>query len=237
MKMDFTTTTVVKRVIEEEQYKDSLFSTFTDTTYTTVNGGEQIISVKKGIALTENIYAVKNTLDEINLCVHLKDNYYQQYPTHIVLISDSDFESVLNGNMHISQAVKYQSQIEEFALDGYKPMLFCTASYMLAGLDFEYISLPITFDDTTSIVTNETYDLEKVLEVLKQDEHVLNRENLKIGDIPYYNVYDEVDKFIGFKYLFTNEEYRSIMKTMHDSISLQYEVIKRLNIDSCKYKD
>lgn len=68
-------------------------------------------------------------------------------------------------------------------------------------INYNFIPVPINFSLVDGNIHNGEFDLDKLLKKLKEDECVVNRNNISITDIPYYNAEEGKDKTIEFKYL------------------------------------
>lgn len=72
-----------------------------------------------------------------------------------------------------------------------------------------------------------------MLKKLKENKHVINRENLKITNIPYYNAEEDRDQTIDFLYLLDKEDYQKVAKM--SNLSLEYYVLDEIiQADDCR---
>ena len=120
--------------------------------------------------------------------------------------------------------------------DNYDPIkedemlvLWNDGSHQLCDLNYNYIPIPIRIGYMNGGLDNEKYKLNKVLELIKENTHVIDRENVKITNIPYYNSYDGRNKSIEFKYLADTEEYQMLMELkLKDYYSMYRYIIDKL---------
>lgn len=143
----------------------------------------------------------------------------------VAAIDKNDFQNILNGSMFIEDAVKCLNNIDDFMnKDKYILVLWNWLSYEIADLNYNFISTPISLDYMNGCIDNENYDLNKLLEKLKKDKNVLDREDIKITNIPYYNCYCGRTETIKFKYLLPDDIYNKI-EEMNLDYFLKYKYI------------
>lgn len=194
------------RTIEMEEIEGTDFAYYKDVREIDKNG-EKFVEVYNGVTSIENIKSV-NGLKNISNTIVAPKMYDQE--AIVTTISRENFKCVLNGKKHIYDAIEDIGKKNYAFNENYMIVLWSPLSYKIADLHYNFISIPISFDYTDGCVDNGQYDLEKLLEKLKKDENVVDRENLKISDIPYYNAEDGRDKYIKFKYLLSNDIYEKV---------------------------
>lgn len=149
-------------------------------------------------------------------------------------IAKKDFQQVLNGEKHITDIIE-NTQINDLSFpisNDYMLVLWNWKSYKIADLFYNFIPLPIHLNYMNGTVDNERYDLEKLLKKLKEDEHVINRENLKITNIPYYNAEEDINQTIDFLYLLDKEDYQKTA-TM-DNLFSTYYILDKIDQEALK---
>ena len=231
MKMIMQTDVVIKthRMIEIEEIEGTDFAFYTDTRNIDTNG-EKRIEVIKNITSMENLISVKG-LDKINDVVSAPKMY--EGKAVIVAIHKDNFKLVLEGKKHITDVVEKLSAKSYPIPEDYMLALWNWGSYKLADLSYDFISLPIAFGYIDGSVDNETYDLEKLLEKLKNDDNVVDKENLSISSIPYYNAYEGKDKSIEFSYLVPTEIYQKVA-CMDSYTSHKYILEELIGAEKCR---
>jgi len=178
----------------------------------------------------KNIKAV-NGLERISDIV-LADKMYDKKAV-VAVIHRDDFACVLNGNKHITEVIRNPYEEDCQPLDNYMIVLWNAASHKIADLHYNFISIPISFGYINGNIDNEKYDLDKLLEKLKKDKNVVNRENLKISNIPYYNAESGKDKTIEFKYLLPDDAYEKVA-AMDSFTRGQYILKEIIGADECR---
>lgn len=144
----------------------------------------------------------------------------------IEVITKSDLEKVQRGEVHISDVIYQRKHKVKPVKDDEMLVLWNSGNEKIAYLSGDYIPLPIHIGYIEGNLDNGAYDLQKVLELLKDNKHVLNRENLEIIPIPYYNCYDGQNKSIECKYLPDHDDYQTIMSL--DYSDRKYYVLDEL---------
>ena len=215
------------RTIEMEKIENTPYSYYKDTTIEKTSIDEQkashIAHVTYGAALDEKILKVKN-LEPINNTVPAPKMYKGK--ATIEVITKSDLEKVQHGEVHISDIIYQRKHKVKPIKDDEMLVLWNSGDEKIAYLSGDYIPIPIRIGYIEGNLDNGAYDLDKVLELLKNDKHVLNRENLKIIPIPYYNCYDGQNKSIECKYLPDHDDYQTIMSL--DYSDRKYYVLDEL---------
>lgn len=236
MKKIFEKDIVIKthRIIEIKEIEGTDFSFYRDVRDIDKND-EKSAEVYKGITSMENINSV-NGLKRISNTVVTPKMY--QGEAIVAIITQDNFDCVLNGSKHITEVIEYPYDKDYYIPDNYILVLWNVGSHRIADLHYNFISIPISIGYIDGSVDNGSYDLEKLLEKLKQDENVCDRENLKITDIPYYNAEEGRDKSIEFKYLLPNDVYEKIENMGMDSfMRIQYILKEIIGADECKISE
>lgn len=236
MKQTFVTNAKITRTIDVTPTDYEGFVMYEDKIITSVDGCTlNKINIAKGITSYENVQKAKYTLDSIGQKIPVKRMYCGS--GFVARIENEDLKKVRAGKMHILDAVVDATGDEKdnITLDGYTPIIWNPGSYKAMTLDYKFISIPIKLNDSMGCVTNEYYDLEKLLEVLKKDERVLDRENLEIKEIPYYNRTQESWLYIEFQYLLSDEDYDAMAE--QSGFEMQQEVLNRVAKDCRKEEE
>ena len=223
--------TIIKtnRRIDIEKIEGTDFAYYTDTREINTDGNVEV-KTYYGITSLENLKSVKG-LEKIEDKV-FAPKMYEGYAC-VAAINKQNFKEVLSGEKHISEVVENISTLTFPISNNYLLVLWNWGSYKIADLNYDFISIPIHLNYMNGGVDNEKYDLDKLLKKLKKDKHVINRENLKITNIPYYNVEEERDQTIDFLYLFDKEDYQEVAEM--SNLSLEYYVLdKIIQADDCR---
>ena len=216
---------ITHRTINTEEIKGTDFVFYEDIREVNENGNENFyIKRHKGVTSKENIEAVTG-MDDIDDIVKTPKMY--EGKAIVAVISKDDYQKLMNGELHITEVVQYLKNID-YSEDKYILVLYNWMSYKIADLNYNFISIPISFDFIDSGVDNYKYDLNKLLKKLKNDEHVCHRENLKISDVPYYisDYEDRITKVIEFKYLLPNDIYNEIVNM--DSYTIKKYILDNI---------
>lgn len=196
-------------------------------------------SVKRGFASIKNVRKVKGHAD-INTDVPAPSMYGGI--ARIVLFSKTDIENIKKGLLPLEDAIDKFANVgptDTLGIpEGYIPVLWNWGSYRLADVySQKFISTPISMDYVDADVDNERYDLHKLLEKLKEDPYVLNKETLRISPIPYYNCYEGRNETIQFQYLLPDDDFDRLVRN-EDSLSLKRIIMREyVHADECRASD
>lgn len=203
---EFDSTLITHREIHVNNIENTDFVFYEDVR-DVVNNGSMSKKICKGITSVKNIQRVKG-LNPIDIYV----NAPRMYGKHAVVtaIKKETFERVKAGLVYILDAIEEINDVN-YLDDKYMIVLWNWESHKIADLNYNFISIPITFNYIDGCVDDGHYDLDKLLEKLKNDPNVCNPSDLKIKDIPYYNCYEGHTQFISFKYLLSTADYNKVM--------------------------
>lgn len=198
---------ITHRTINTEEIEGTDFVFYEDIREI-VQNGNFCTEVYKGVTSKENINSVIGLGDIENI---VKTPRMYEKKAIVAAINKDNYQKVMNGDMYIEDAIEHLKNID-YSKNKYVLVLWSWLSNKIADLNYNFISVPIHFGYINGFVDNSKYDLNQLLEKLKNDERVCHRENLKITDIPYYNRdYEEgITKQIEFSYLLTDKEYDDI---------------------------
>ena len=186
----------IERTIDVEKIENTDFYFYKDTRVIDDN-----ISYMFGATIKDNINKV-NGLDKISNEIPASRMYAGK--AYIVMISNDNLSNVVNGKKHITD--KDVVEMVKYPLpDNYKLILWNPSAFEIADLNYNFIPLPITFD--YFYINNGNYDLSILLNLLNKDDKVLNRDNLEVKTIPYYNQTEDETQYIPFKYLPSQDDY------------------------------
>lgn len=199
---------ITHRTINTEEIEGTDFVFYEDVREV-FDGGNFLEEVYKGVTSKENINSV---IAMMNIENTVKSPRMYEKKAVVAAINKDNYQKVMNGDMYIEDAIEHLKNID-YSEDKYILVLWNWLSNKIADLKYNFISIPIHFGYLNGFVDNSKYDLNHLLEKLKNDERVCHRENLKITDIPYYNRdYKEGrTKQIKFSYLLTDKEYDDIV--------------------------
>lgn len=210
------------RTIEIEKIEGTDFAFYMDTREIDENG-KKSVTVYKNVTSIENINAVKG-LQNISNQVAAPNMY--RGTAIVAAIRKDNFKALLNGNKEIMEVIKYLDDVNYPVSDDYVLVLWSIGSYKIADLHYNFISIPIRMEHVDDNDADERYDLDKLLEKLKQDKNVCDRDKLKISDIGQH-------KSMEFKYLLPNEVYKKVANK--DSFYLNQYILKEIiGADDCK---
>lgn len=235
---EVTTTKTTYRTVNIEEIEGTDFVYYEDVR--SINeDGNFYVKRYKGITSKENVneYKLKG-LDFINDTVKSPKMYEKK--AMVAAIDREDFEHVIHGYKHITDVIQYLKDIDDFMNnEKYILVLWNWMSNKIADLNYNFISIPISFGYIDGAVDNFYYDLNKLLNKLKKDPNVCNKENLKISDIPYYNCdyEDGRTKSIEFKYLLPYDIYDEIMSKNLASNTIRNYILKEvIGAEECRIK-
>lgn len=194
------------RTIETKDIDGTDFCLFTDTK-TIKNNKERKTVTVTGVTLKEYVEKIEGME---YICCNIPAPKMYRETAVVVAISNEDYETLMKGKKHITDVVKYLDEIV-FDESKYKLVLWNSGSHKIADLNYKFISIPIRMGYIDGRVTNEYYQLDKLLEKLKVDTNVLDRESLEITLIPWYNRDEDSTESIEFKYLLPTEIYEKIV--------------------------
>lgn len=217
------------RIIEVQEIPGTDFVYYEDTKEVNKNG-EEYINTDKGFTSKENILSVSE-LNPISLKIKAPKMYGNM--AAIAAIKKCDFDDMLKGKKHITEIIESVNELSYPVPEDYMLVLWNGASHKIANLNYDFIPIPIQFGYIDGNVDNETYDLQKLLKLLKNDEHVVNRENLDISEIPYYNCDEYRTQTIQFLYLLPSDIYEKTC-SMDSFLSHKYILENVIGADTCK---
>lgn len=217
------------RKIEKEKILDTLYSYYKDTkTEKIINKdtGKENVSAHITYGATLDKY-IDDIIDLSPIKTVVPATKMYEGCATIEIIKKSDLEKIQRGEVHVTDILyKSKHQIKPIKDDEIL-ILWNSGSHKIADLHGNFIPIPINIGYINGSLDNKTYDLGKVLKLLKNDEHVLNRESLEITHIPYYNCFDGRNHSIEFKYLPSYEDYQKLMD-INCSLDIPYYIIDEL---------
>lgn len=163
-----------------------------------------------GIATNEEIEAFSHGLNN-----QITDNY------DMILVKQ-DFIQSLRDVGYVKTMTKFEDVLDETrknlmsCFDDIEYQLVHNSHQrnMVFDINDNPFPIAITFDYINGNITNEDYDLSKVLHTLVKNDQVKGvDERLKITNIPYYNSSDTRYDSIEFVFMPTEEQMRLIWKT------------------------
>ena len=228
-KKEIDVTIKVHRNIEFEKIKDTNFIFYKETTIKGVNGNVSKI-VNTGVTLYENINSVSE-LSNISDIIPVPKMY--SGIAYVAGIKKDEYKLCMQGKKHITEVINKLKVDNIDDLDDYILVLWNPGSHKIMDLNYNFISIPIEMDYINGSVSDEYYDLNKLLKKLKKDPNVLDRDNISITDIPYYNRTEWQSKTIDFKYLLPNDIYSKIADK--DSFYIYNYILKNvIDVSDCK---
>lgn len=199
---------IFNRTIETEKIENTPYSYYKDTIVTTCNGKSTTV-IRKGATTDENINAATG-LEPIKTTVPVPKMYREC--ANIEVIKKSDLEKIQSGEVHVTDIMYRTKNNYDPIKEDEMLVLWNSGSHKLCDLNQNYIPLPIHIGYMDGGLSNDKYKLRKIIGLVKENEHVLDRKNVRITNIPYYNCYEGRDKSIEFKYLADFDEYQMLME-------------------------
>lgn len=168
------------RVIEAQEIPGTDFVYYEDIKEINKNGKEHT-EKNTGFTSKENILAVSE-LNPISWKIKAP-KMYDNIAT-IAAIKKSNFNSVLKGKKHITEVIEPANEISYPVTEDYMLVLWNGASHKIANLNYDFIPIPISFGYIDGSIDNEIYNLDKLLDILKNDEPLVLKSRKDC--IPYY---------------------------------------------------
>jgi len=227
MQQILTSTKIQKRTLSYEPI-DDIYCQYKDIVETTIDGILTDSITQCNIATIEEVLRVRNLESVIS---KIKVDWMYEGYGYIIGIPKDIYDKLLKGEIHISKI------LQECINNIYDPKkyVYCIynhGAWHIADLQQKPIRYPIYFDYINGDITDAYYDLNKVLEFMKNDHRFLpikfnHDDELKIMSIPYYNASDDYGyNTIQFCYLpDTEEEMKEIITTTSFDKS---KIIKKL---------
>lgn len=235
MEQILTSKKIVERNLSIVKRINDKYVLFKDDTKITVDDENPSESSVYGVTTIDQLKAVRGQ----NTVPHLIDipNDPKGKPYFVASIPTEDLEKLKNGVIHF-EFYDYPYNIDENAADNDKVYILVNAHYCtLRDMDEKLIPLPIALSE--GYLNNKYYDLDKVLEIIKDNPShfvTVNGDDaslIEIEDIPYYNADENRNNFISCKYLPTDEEYNEFVYGKH---RLRYIKILERWFSKCKKK-
>lgn len=190
-----------------------------------------IISSNQGISTVENI----EQANEFNSVLPVKKEF-SRYKLELSMYKKEIIEFVRNNPFGILKDTKVLFDLE--ILEPYTFLLENEVSDTeLIYLDFgnhncykadgSLIPKAIYFDYMSGQTDNQHYDLEKLLEVLKNRSDIHFHEE-GIIEIPYYNSEPERNQYIKFNWIPTDEDFARIEKFLPDTFKRYESIIQTI---------
>lgn len=150
----------------------------------------------------------------------------------IAAILKTDFEKVLKAELYITDVIKEVSS-KNIDNSDYMFVIWNSGSHKVMSLDEKFISLPIHFNYIDGNVSNEYYNLGKVLDKVQKSPYVLNSGDIDITEIPYYNATERQDKQVSFYLLLPDDSYAKYQG--FDTFERNREILRNeLGFEDCE---
>lgn len=206
--MEYTATIQTERKLNIHEIEGTDFAFYEDI-LTSDSNGDKNTTIYKGVNSLKKLNKIKG-FDAIERYVHAPKMYEEK--AYVVPIKKMDFDLVLKGKRHITTVIGDPTAIEYPLPEDTMLALWNYGSHTIADLNYNFISIPIRFDYIDGGVDNSKFNLQKLMKKLKADENVVNKEQLCIKSIPYYNSDAGRDKFIEFQYLLPQDIYEKVIQ-------------------------
>lgn len=235
MEWIMTSKTIVERNLLIVKHINDKYVLFKDENKITVDDENPRESSVYGVTTIEQLMTVRGQDTVPHLIDIPNDPKGESY--FVTSIPTEHLEKLKNGVIHF-EFYDYPYNIDENAADNDKVYILVNShDYTLRDMDEKLIPLPIALSYIEGRLDNECYDLDKVLEIIKANpSHFVTVDGddaslIKIEDIPYYNAYENRDKFISCKYLPTDEEYNEFV---YGKYHFRYNKILERWFSECK---
>ena len=215
MEQILTSKKIVERNLSIVKHINDKYVLFKDENKTTVDNGKPNVSSVYGVTTIDKLMSVIGD----KTVPHLIDipNDSKKIPYSVTLIPSEDLEKLKNGAVHFAN-YKFPYTFDEIGDDtDMVYVLVRTYDFTLRDMDEKLITLPITLNYLDGCLDNEHYNLDKVLEIIKDNlSHFVtvcgdDASLIKIDKIPYYDADENRSKTINCKYLPTDEEYKEFV--------------------------
>lgn len=235
MEQILTSKKIVERNISIVKHINVKYVLFKDENKITIDDGKPKVTSLYGVTTIDQLMSVRGDDSVPHRIIIPGDS--KKEPYFVRLIPTEDLEKLKNGVVHFGN-YNFPYSVNEISDTDMVYVLVRTYDFTLRDMDEKLISLPITLSYLDGYLDNEHYNLDKVLEIIKDNPSrfvTVNGDDaslIKIENIPYYNADENRTKFINCKYLPTDEEYNEFVYT--DSFYIRYNKILDKWFSECK---
>ena len=201
----FDSTTITHRTVNTKEIEGTDFVFYEDCREINEDGVNRT-EVYKGITSLENI---KNITGMKDIKKKVKAPNMYKGKANVGAIEKAAFEKLKAGDLELPEVVK-DIDYMDYSEETHVLVLYSFDGTQICDLNHRFISIPIHFGYIGTEVDNYTYDLVRLLERLKNDEHVCHKDQLEISSIPYYNRFEGKEKCIEFDYLLPDDVYNTL---------------------------
>ena len=218
MEQILTSKKIVERSLSVIKYINDKYVLYKDENKITVDDRNPNVSSVYGVTTIDKLRKVKG-YDEVPYLINV-DGDNKKEPYTVMSIPSGDLEKLKKGVIHFGN-YDFPWGIEENLGDDMVYVLVRTYDFTMRDMDEKLIPLPISLNYIDGNLDNKHYDLDKVLEVIKDNPSRFVTSDggdanlIKIHNIPYYNADEDRTKFIDCKYLPTDEEYSEYVYGKH----------------------
>lgn len=205
MEQILTSKKIVERNLSIIKYINDKYVLYKDENKITVDDQNPNVSSVYGVTTIDKLMSVKG-YGEVPYLIVITDDPKKE-PYFVTSIPTKDLEKLKNGVVpHNFENYNFPYSVDENACDADMVyVLVCAYDFTMRDIDEKLIPLPISLD----YIDNEHYDLDKVLEIIK--DNPLRFVTVYGGDASLIKIDGDEDedsiKFITCKYLPTAEEY------------------------------
>lgn len=156
---------------------------------------------------------------------------YQEY-AKVCLIDREKYKALMRAEYHITEVVE-DFDNEKYDADKYMAVLFNWGSHTVADLDGNFIPIPVHVDYIEANMSDEYYDLKKVLSKIAGDSCIVSPKKLEIKDIPSYNSTPWASKYLDFYFIPNVNVYEAAQTQGLGSVA--YMIKHTFDIEDCKW--
>lgn len=181
----------------------------------------KVIKTNTFLTKYEDILIVETIVDDVS-SISIKNELSREYG-NIVLIDDN-FLNFIKTNNPFAFIENELPSINKFSKEDIYDMIqsgsflfMYYSGHMLFDCNKKPLPYAKSYDYISTILNNKYCDLDKLLIHLKEHEWVINKDDIKIEDIPYYNADDEQNQFIRVSIYPSVESYQDLYEVYKDS--------------------
>ena len=126
-------------------------------------------------------------------------------------ISKEKYEKMLKAELHVTEVIE-AVDMNSIDSDDYILCMWNVGSHELFDFNERYIPYPIPID-YMDFVSNANYDLEAMIDKLKNSPYVIEADKLSVQRIPYYNASAHSTLHVPFHVLLNNEDFQKFQQT------------------------
>ena len=218
MEQILTSKKIVERNLSIVKHINDKYVLYKDENKITVDDRKANVSSVYGVTTIDKLMRVRGC-DEVPYRINIADDKKKE-PYIVMSIPADDLEKLKKGVVRFGH-YDFSFGVEDNTDTDMVYVLVRTYDFSMRDMDEKLIPLPISLNYIDGNLDNKHYDLDKVLEVIKDNPSRFVTSDggdanlIKIHNIPYYNADEDRTKFIDCKYLPTDEEYSEYFYGKH----------------------